>query len=92
MKGPHHQQPSEFAVSAGGGLKRNRVHAGNLDQAIAKGLNDSQRALRNLLRLVRMPVRQPLKPRHDFVHPRVVLHGARAQRIHAKINGVIPGG
>ena len=39
-----------------------------------------------------MSVGQPVEPRHHFVHSRVVLHGARAQRIHAQINGVVPGG
>ncbi len=29
---------------------------------------------------------------HRFIHPRVVLHGAGAQRIHAEIDGVVPGG
>src|SRR6476620_8821667 len=31
-----------------------------------------------------------IEPRHEFIHARVVLHGAGAQRIHAQIDGVIP--
>src|SRR5579872_3752108 len=39
-----------------------------------------------------MRPRQALNPRHQFVNPRIVLHGAGAQRIHAVIDGVVPGG
>ena len=84
--------PGQFAVRAGGGLQRNRIHAGDFDQAVAQRLDDPQRALRNLLRLVGMAVGDAVQPRHDFVHPRVVLHRAGAERIHAEIDGVIPGG
>ena len=31
-----------------------------------------------------------LEPRHGFIHARVVLHRARAQRIHAQIDRVVP--
>ena len=31
-----------------------------------------------------------LDPRHGFIHARVVLHGARAERIHPEINRVVP--
>src|SRR5580704_15876113 len=37
-----------------------------------------------------MPVRDSLHARHSFIHARVVLHGARAQRIHAQVDRVIP--
>ena len=89
---PHQQQPGQFAVRAGGRLQRDRVHAGDFDQAIAERLDDAQRALGNLLRLIGMSVGQAIQTRNHFIHPRVVLHGAGAQRIHAQINGVIPGG
>ena len=38
-----------------------------------------------------MRVGQPGNARHHFVHAGVVLHGAGAQRIHAEIDGVVPG-
>ena len=79
-------------MRAGRGLQRDRVHAGDFDQALAQRLDDAQRALRNLLRLVGMSVGQAFEARDHFVHARVVLHGARAQRIHAEIDGVVPGG
>ena len=34
----------------------------------------------------------PVEPRHKFVHARIVFHGAGAQRIHAQVDCVIPGG
>src|SRR5258706_11531161 len=37
-----------------------------------------------------MPVRDSFHPRHGFIHARVVLHRAGAERIHAKINRIIP--
>ena len=74
------------------GLHRDRVHARDFDQALAQRFQNVQRALRNLLRLVGMPVRDSLHTRHSFVHARVVLHRARAQGIHAEIDRVIPRG
>src|ERR1700704_5364816 len=37
-----------------------------------------------------MPVREAFDARYKLVDARVVLHGARAQRIHAEIDGIIP--
>jgi hypothetical protein len=33
-----------------------------------------------------------LEAGNEFVHTRVVLHGAAAQRVHAEIDGIVPGG
>ena len=52
------QESGQFAVRARRGLQRDRVHAGDFDQAFAQRLDDAQRTLRKLLRLVGMPVRQ----------------------------------
>ena len=49
-------------------------------------------ALRQRFRLIRMRPGQAFGARHQFVDPRVVLHGAGTQRIHAVIDGVVPGG
>ena len=38
-----------------------------------------------------MRLGQSHQPRDIFVHARVVLHGARAQRIHAVIDRIVPG-
>ena len=34
--------------------------------------------------------RNPLEPRHKLIHPRIVFHRARSQRIHPQIDRVIP--
>ena len=39
-----------------------------------------------------MFVRQAIEPRDEFIHARVVFHGAGTERIHAEINRVIPCG
>src|SRR5437660_2141141 len=88
----HHQQAGELAVSPGGRLQRDRIHTGDFEETVAESLDDAQCALRNLLWLVRMTVGNSLKARNHFVHARVVLHGAGAERIHTEIDSVIPGG
>jgi hypothetical protein len=42
------------------------------------------------LGLIGMAVGEAFDARDKFVHARVVLHGAGAQRIHSEIDGVIP--
>ena len=73
---PHHQQAREFAMRARCRLQGNRLHARDLEQAIAQGFHDAQRALRGSLGLVRMSIGQPIKSRHHFIHSGVVLHRA----------------
>ncbi len=53
---------------------------------------DFENALRQRLGPVGMRLGQPFDAGHKLVHARVVLHGARAQRIHAEIDGVVPCG
>ena len=88
----HHQQAGKLPMRACRRLQGDRVHAGDLDQALAERFHDAQRALRCPLRLIRMAVRNSFQTRDHFVHSRVVLHGARTQGIHAQIYGVVPGG
>ena len=80
--GANQQQARQFAVSAGGGLQGDRIHAGDFGQTIAERLDDPESALRNLLRLIRVPVGNAVEAGNYFVHTRVVLHGAGPQRIH----------
>ena len=84
--------PVSSPCAPAAGCKRDRIHAGDFDELLAQHLQDAQRALRNALRLIGMRLRQSRQPRHVLVHARVVLHGARAQRIHAVVHGVVPGG
>ena len=86
------KQSGELSLRACGRLQRNGVHPGNFEQAFFQQAQDFQAALREFLRLIGMLRRDSFEPRYEFIHARVVLHGAGAERIHAKIDGVIPGG
>ena len=86
------QDAGEFAVRAGRGLQRDRVHAGDLGERGFQARHHFHAALRQRLGLIGMRPGQAFGARHHFVDPRVVLHGAGAQRIHAVIDGVVPGG
>ncbi len=84
------QDARELAVRARRRLQRNRIHAGDLDQALLQQVDDFKNSLRQRFRPIRMRLGQPLNPRHKLIHARVVLHRARAQRIHPQIDGVVP--
>src|SRR5581483_982019 len=86
------QNAGEFSVSAGGRLQRNGVHSGDFAQALLERLNDAQRTLGNLFRLIGMRVADAFEPRDKLVHTRVVLHRAGAERIHAEIDRIVPRG
>ena len=87
------QDAGEFAVRAGRGLERDRVHAADLGQGrFQASAMIVHAALRQRFGLVRMRPGEAFGTCHEFVDPRVVLHGAGTQRIHAVIDGVVPGG
>ena len=86
------QDAGELAVRAGRRLQRDRVHAGDLEQAALQQIDDFQNALRQRLGPVRMRLGQAFDARHKLIDARVVLHGAGAQRIHAEVDRVVPGG
>ena len=89
--GAHQQNAGEFSVRPGGGLERDRLHAGDLDQALGERFEDAQCALRDFFRLIRMSIGQAFEAGNKFVNPRIVFHGARAKRIHAEVDRVVPG-
>ena len=78
------QQAAELAVRAGLGRERHRRHAGQGLQPVGQ-LRPSAPARpgRSRLRLQRVDVGEARQARHLLVQARVVLHGARAQRIDA---------
>ena len=90
--GADEQDAGELAVGSGGGLEGDGVHAGDFDELIGERLHDAQRALRDLLGLIGMGSGDAFEAGDDLVDARVVLHGAGAERVHAEIDGVIPGG
>ncbi len=86
------QDAGEFAMRAGSRLQRDRVHAGDIEQAALQQIEDFKDALRERFRAVGMRFGQALDARDEFVDARVVFHGAGAERIHAEIDGIVPGG
>ena len=90
--GANHQQAGEFALRAGGGLQRGGVHAGDREQAFLQIVKDAQAALGDFAGLFGMFGGEAFEARDEFVDARVVFHGAGAERVHAQIDRVIPGG
>ena len=86
------QDAGELAVRAGRGLEGDRVHAADFGEGRFEGRHDFHAALRKRLGLVGVRPGEAFGARHQFVDPRVVLHGAGTERIHAVIDGVVPGG
>ena len=92
MVGAHQQDAGELSMRSRRGLQRDRIHAGDIEQAGLQQANDLERSLGERFRLVRMRFGDAFEAGDEFVDPRVVLHGAAAQRIHAEIDGIVPGG
>ena len=85
------QDTRQLALRARRRLQRDRIHAGDLQQRGFKERHHFHCALRQRFRLIRMRPRQTFRARHEFVHARIVFHGAGSQRVHAVIDGVVPG-
>ena len=79
-------------MSAGSGLESDRVHAGDFGESGFEHGDDFETALGEFLGLIRMGPGETFGACDEFVHARVVLHGAGAEGIEAEINGVIPSG
>src|SRR2546423_815409 len=72
-------------------LQEHLAEITGLREVLLKFVDDLERALRFSFRSERMQVRKVGYARDLLIQTRVVLHGARAERIHALIDGVIPG-
>ena len=84
--------PVNSPWGAGGGLEGDGVHAGDLDEGVGEGAHDGEHALREALGLVGVGFGDALEAGDELVDAAVVLHGAGAERIHAEVDGVVPGG
>ena len=89
---PDQQQSGKLALRSCGGLQRDGIHASNFQQTFFQQPLDFEAALREIRWLIRVLRCDSLEPGHKFIHARVVLHRAGAQRIHAQVNGMVPGG
>ena len=88
--GPDHEYAGQFAVGAGGRLQGGPVHAGDLQQGLLGLVHQREHALHLVLRPDRGAGRRSPAERADLVvQLGVVLHGARAQRIEARVHGVV---
>ena len=85
MVGADEKEAGVFAVRTGCGLQGEAVHAGDDLEAFLQGVHHFQSALHRGLRCQGMDVREAREATGDFIHRRVVFHGARAQRIEAMI-------
>ena len=92
VPGADQQDAGELAVRAGRGLQRDGVHAGDFEQAALQQVDDFENALRQRVGPVGMGLGEAFNAGDQLVDARVVLHGAGAERIHAQVDGVVPGG
>ena len=83
----HHA--AHLAMRAGGRRHRHGRHAGQRLQPVRQAVDQLERALHGRDRLQGMQVADAGQARHLLVDARVVLHGARAQRIDAHVDGVV---
>ena len=76
-------------MRAGGRRHRHGRHAGQRLQPVRQPVDQLERTLHGRDRLQRMQIADAGQPRHLLVDPGIVLHGARAQRIDAHVDGVV---
>ena len=87
--GADDEQAGELAVGAGRRLQRGGVQAGDLGEPALELVHQLERALHQRLRLVRVQPREAVEAGGDLVDSRVVLHGARAERVAAAVHAVV---
>ena len=89
---PHQQQTGQLAGGAGGRLEGGGGHAGHLAQRLLEFDQESEPALGHRRGSGRVDTGQAGQPRHRVTHLRVVLHGARPERVGAQVDGELPVG
>ncbi len=85
-----HQHAGQLPLRAGGGSQADRAQTGDLAEAATQLRQRAQGALDLAGRGLRVRLGQPRERRHEVVDLRVVLHGARAQRVGAGVDAVVP--
>ena len=89
---PYYGYSCVFAVRAGCGLERHRIHARYFFESFFKFVHEFERALNGLLILIRMYLRKSGEACNPFVQFGVVFHRTRAQRIESRVDRVIQPG
>ena len=88
-RGADRHHPAKLAMRAGAGRQRHAGHACQHRQPALEFAAERQRTLHRALRLERVDVRKARQPRNPLVQPRIVLHGAGAEREEAGVDAVI---
>ena len=86
------RMPVNSPCAPAAGCKRDRVHARDLEEAALQQIDDFKNSLRERVGAVGMGLGEAFDTGDGLVDARVVLHGAGAERIHAEVDGVVPGG
>src|SRR5271166_859666 len=76
MKSARDEQPGELALRARRRMERDRVHTRNLGQRGLELPHQAKRALRQMIRRMRMELSESLEAGHLVVDDRIVLHRA----------------
>src|SRR5579862_7707780 len=83
------KQSAQLAMRSGFGAHRHGRHARQGRQPAHQFGNERQCTLYSSFRLKRMKITEAGQPRHFFVQPRIVLHRTGAERIEARVDGII---
>ena len=87
--GAHDQHAGQLAVGASGRLQGHPREAADLFEHFLQRVHQQQVALHRLERLERVGEGEARQAGGIFIHARVVLHGARAERIEAAVDAVV---
>ena len=90
--GAHEHEPGELPLGPRRRLERHRREPGDLGEDALQAPHELERALRVLVVGVWMQVAEAGQPGEPLVHPRVVLHRARAERVEARVDAERPVG
>ena len=82
-------QARQLALRAGRRLQRDRVEARHLGEDLLQAPLELERALRAVLVLQRMEVREAGQRHEPLVDARVVLHRAGAERVEARVDAEV---
>ena len=89
--GAREQDSGELAMRARCRLQRDCVHTGDFDETFLQQPHDFKRALGERFGLIGVRFSDSFEARDELVDTRVVFHRATAERVHAEIDGIVPG-